>query len=288
MRSSSPTAAAPAAWEGAPLAERGAVGGGGGVFRGLDGALQVFPAAFTLFNVAVFLAPVWVASHAGRDRHVMHWVPGHTWAVVFLVVLWPLAHILQAVRGGAPGKFVVVTCLVAQCVTLLLVGQYVMITSYKVGNSLMAEGCRAFLPKLQLENDFVQAKSFYSECMSETIRTSNMTSAQAMEQFRIQDCTTYESVAARHPGWSYLRYLEETYHCAGWCTEDVPLWTGVLTQDACSPVVAEHLLNNVQVSMEQVLVYAAFVLIAMSVVLLRFDPALRSHGLRWGAVVGKA
>lgn len=253
---------------------------GGGIFQDPKSALLMFPAMFTLFNIAVFLTPIWITYHAGKDKHVQQWISSYTWNVVFLVVLWPLAHFVHYIKG-APIKLVVVICLMAQSITLLIASNYVMIEAYKVGSALMAEGCRAYVPKLELENDFVQAKTFYAECMSETIRTSNISSSQAMEQYRIQDCTTYEKMTNKFPNWLYLRYLEENFQCAGWCTEDEPLWTGAPARDACSTVVAEDLFNNIQTSMLQVLVYSSFVLIVVSVTLLYFDPILRNHGLDW-------
>merc|ERR1719223_2660207 len=84
----------------------------------------------------------------------------------------------------------------------------------------------------------------------------------AYASYRITDCQGYEA------------QLEEQPHCSGWCERAQPLWVGGDVKDSCSAVVADIMMNKVQWTMMQVLVYTLCVLAILSALLVGVAPRL--------------
>lgn len=261
---------------------------GGGPAGKADGAelrvmfASAFPTMFTLLCLAAFIVPIWTTFHIGQDENVRRWIGRH-----IALAAWPLpllylgTHLLHVYRG-APVKIAVIACLEGSCVLLLVVANCVLVDAYRLGSAFSVRDCYSFQGKQELELEWQQASAYYANCTAELAQLQQLPLADAVAQYRIEDCPEYAAAAGPHKvSWSYLQFLEERYSCAGWCEEHDAIWTRGHTQDACSAAVANVLLGKVQWSMLQVVSYSAMMFLLLCAGLVVGVPLLAQFGVTW-------
>lgn len=235
--------------------------------------MTMFPALFTAFCFATFITPIILSYHIGRDPQVIFWIGDYIQWVIYLPVLYVGAYIYHTVYR-LPSKMVMVLCLIGSCVTLLVLSDRVLLAAYDRANEFAARDCDTFPTKRELQREWEFARTYYANCVAAAAEESGMTYEAAYGSYRIRDCADYSAQLAAHPHWEYLGQLEEQQHCSGWCERAQPLWVGGDVRDSCSAVVGDIMMNKIQWTMMQVLVYTITVLGIVSVLLVAVGPTL--------------
>jgi len=242
---------------------------------------SMFPSGFTFSLFFIFITPVCLALHVGLDPHVRQWIGRYYTWVLFLPILFLMAHLIH-VKERAPNKLVVISSLILPCLVILVLGDRVLLQSYDLANRFAARDCSTFPLKQDMDREFQAGKKFYANCMA-TMSSSgrNLTFASATALFRIQDCPGYQDLLVAHPDLNYLRQTEAQHSCAGWCDPDQPLWLFGEVKDSCSSAVAEVMFGKIQRGALQAVSYTIVVLGLSSMGLVLVGPTLRKNGLEW-------
>jgi len=247
----------------------------------IESTMRVFPALFTFFCLATFSMPIWITYHLGEDENVKQWISTKVWLVLFLFIPYALAHVVHSIKGH-PVRLVLMTCLIGSSVILLMISDYVLLKAYSLANAFYAQDCDTFAGKRMMEEEWQQARVFYASCVAKKASALNMPFAKAVTQYRIQSCPGYdEEVAGVHPAWKYLDFLEEQYHCSGWCQEAEPIWTFASTSDSCGSAVADVMFHKIRWSAMQVVLYMILVVGFVSTTLITVGPILVKLGIEW-------
>lgn len=247
------------------------------------GLAKTFPTAFLMFCCGVFAVPIAIVLQTGQDPSVQQFVNSHTVGTMVLVlpVTFIIAFILHIRNDGQPIRIVITVTLILSCIVLLLLGESNLITVYQKAPLLASMDCTVLPEKYQIQQEWENARGFYSTCMSEKAKTEGISFAAAVTAYRMEDCSAYGEQLKKHPVWKYLAGLEENQRCAGWCQEEQPMWTKEQTYDACSPVAAQILQEKVEWHMKQVVFYTLFTLLVISVILISIHSLLAKLHIEW-------
>jgi hypothetical protein len=247
--------------------------------------LEQFPAIFTLFSVGVFIMPLWMMIHIGWDENVRQWITRQLWVLtIILPCTYGAVHFLHVIKR-VPNRLAIIVALYGSAVTFILVGNFVLVSCYRHGNAFLAEDCYASREKQQLQVQYESAVQFYVDC-AVTIsqnETRNVTFGQAVTNYRITDCPGYAEQAAmqENQAWDYLAFMEDTYHCSGWCKPMPAMWVHTATTDTCPGVVAQVMFQKVKWTMEQVVLYNIVVLSFIAIVPIRVGDVFKGYGVVW-------
>jgi len=245
-------------------------------------ALRAFPILFSFFCLATFSVPIWTMYHIGEDINVQHWITTKAWCVVFLFLPYIAAHAIHTIKGR-PVRMVLVSCLIGTCVVLLLLADSVLVSAHSLAEQLASQDCSSFVRKRDTELSWQRALSFHTLCARKKAKEEGLSEAQAAMKYRIHECEGYIDLAADNPGWSYLEALEKVYRCGGWCYRGPALWvpsTGPRL-DSCSRAVADVMLNNIQWTTAQVIIYTTGTLAFVSTTLFVMGPLFAKMGIVW-------
>lgn len=241
----------------------------------------MFPTAFLLFSLAVFVMPIYLVWSVGEDPNTKQWLPRITRLVMILPVVYFITFWVHVFKR-APSRLFITLSLIGSCVMLLIISDGLLIDAYEKGPMFASVGdCMSWGEKRAIEQQWEFARTYYANCMNDMSKKQSLPFAAAVHDLRIQDCPTYANVSAVHPGWAYLEYLETTQHCGGWCTASPPIWTKGNVQDACSPIVAQIIQDKIAYSLKQVCVYSVFTLFVVTAMFIGVPPFLKRHGIEW-------
>eukprot|EP00411_Alexandrium_monilatum_P091637 CAMPEP_0175762370 /NCGR_PEP_ID=MMETSP0097-20121207/67163_1 /TAXON_ID=311494 /ORGANISM="Alexandrium monilatum, Strain CCMP3105" /LENGTH=274 /DNA_ID=CAMNT_0017072019 /DNA_START=12 /DNA_END=832 /DNA_ORIENTATION=+ len=258
--------------------------------RELDGEIdliKMFPAAFTMICLLLFVVPMWIVLSIGHLPAVAYFQNRFYYSVVVIPAITILVHIIH-VRRGVPVKFAVVIGLVVPNLLLLWHGNAMYLNAVDKSEKLFSSDCNSFNTKRELQRSWEAAYALYSGCINETAKQTGHSRDILMDIFRIQDCEEYRTALtgktdggtrAYHEShvkdWTYLRKLEEEYFCAGWCYHAQQLWSSKVNKDSCSIVVANVYGKYVRPHASQVCVLMLAALGATAVMLIMVGPVLR-------------
>jgi len=245
-------------------------------------ALRAFPILFSFFCLATFSVPIWTMYHIGEDINVKHWITTKVWRVVFLFVPYVAAHAIHTIKGR-PLRLVLVTCLVGSCIVLMLLADSVLVSAHALAEQLASQDCNTFVRKRDTELAWQRALSFRTLCARKKAKEEGLTEVQAAVKYRVHECEGYTDLVPDNPDWLYLEALEKSYRCGGWCNRGPALWvpsTGA-TPDSCGSAVADVMLNKVQWTALQVIIYTTGTLAFVSTALLVMGPLFARMGIEW-------
>lgn len=244
--------------------------------------LRIFPAAFSLCILIVFIWPILATYHMAVDESVAYWIGSYGKIALLLPLIFAVTHVVH-ISLGRPSKPAVLTSLVVPCVVLLVLGDVVLSSSYNWTFALSSNDCNTFAGKQELQNAWDAAYSVYSTCIEETVKKHpQLSESKAFRLYRLQECEEYETELKKHEAaWTYLRHVEDTYACSGWCTTAKPIWTFEDTMDSCSTTVSQVFSTKVQRVSWQIIIYIVFVLVCGSLALVFFGPMIRGKGMKW-------
>jgi len=243
--------------------------------------MNMFPLAFLLFSLALFVLPSYLVWYVGEDVNARMWFPHITRLVLILPAVYIITYIAHVIKR-APSRFFVSVSLIGSCVMLLVISDLILLEAYEKGPMFASENdCMSWGEKREMQNQWELARTYYANCMDQMAKEEKIPFASAVADLRIQDCPNYANISAVHPDWAYLESMETTQFCGGWCTASPPLWTKTKVQDACAPVVSEIINDKIVWSLKQVCVYAVFALLVTAALLITLPALLQKYGIQW-------
>jgi hypothetical protein len=204
-----------------------------------EGAMmKMFPMAFTGVSVMVFMIPSFTLYHIMQLPAVNYLikVPVELVFVVPFIIL--VFHGFHMTHG--PSKYATPVAFLIPAILLMTLGILMNGGGHKYMQALYSIDCDMLPQKAHLQLEWEAASSFFKTCTTDTAtKHSNFTAAFLASNFRIQDCTEYETVRAQHAdSWGFLQSLEENYACTGFCIPGQQLWSKGPHKDSCSVAVS--------------------------------------------------
>lgn len=212
---------------------------------------KIFPQAFTMLLSVLFLVPVWILVSIGTMQEVSYFMSNAFWISLAVPVGILFAYFALQWQVGVSQKWVVSTTLIIPGVLLLWISGAMHVSAVDKSVKLFTEDCSSFAMKRQLQMSWEAAYDLYSGCIKATAEKQGYSREELMANFRIQDCEEYNAALtgftkeglktntkSYQEDWTYLRHLEETQMCSGWCYEGIQLWATIPHKDSCASAVA--------------------------------------------------
>lgn len=243
---------------------------------------KVFPLLFTICTSLLFLIDTYELISNATNPVASYWSLKATWALLVIPALIVITHFAH-VKLRKPNKFLVVTTLLVPSLLLLIFSNIQLVRSGQLENKLFSTDCDTFAEKRHLQNSWNAAHSFYQTCLEETVVAHpNLTITELESRFKIEDCTGYGTALEEHErDWNYLKMLEETQRCSGWCTVGPLLWASTRPKDSCSVAVSAVYANMIHPHAFQVSVLMLGVVALVVIGLVLLGPYLRKNGYDW-------
>lgn len=186
---------------------------------------MLFASACTITCLLAFMVPSWTLIWTSTEPAVAYWNGQCCGVLLIIPVLILGAHMYQVNHG--PDRRAVMVAVVPSAILLLVMLAMEQTNIGFYDQELFSIDCDAFPQKAALQLEWEAAKSFFTQCLTDTAATDkSLTKDFLLQNFRIQDCTQYEEVYASHAKpWSYLSLLEERYGCTGFCIPGQQLWS---------------------------------------------------------------
>jgi len=210
---------------------------------------------FSLFLFGLFSMPIWMGSwFIGMDLNVKFWFNSWVRYGLLLPVFYVVTHVYH-LWTRTPSRIMCWCSVLGSMVFCFAAGAWSCEVANLASNKLGDGHCESWPRKLELEDDWQAAQSFFAVCLSATAARLDMSVVQAAELYRINGCAGYEDMAKKYPTWEYLEELEKEEECSGWCFHTRPLWTHEETQDGCASTVADLFHNKIERAGTQILIY---------------------------------
>lgn len=244
--------------------------------------MGMFAIGFTLICCLLFLVPTYLIVHMVLNPVVAYWVPGPIGVCAVIPFIILIAHLIH-IRIGAPNKWAIGVALVVPALILFAFSNITMAAG-GLGGALFSIDCNAMPEKADLERAWQRADTLFTNCLSNTAKQRNESVAFLEANFHVQDCTEYDKewkMKKNTEKWNYLRYLEETQQCGGWCKPNRKLWSKNPGKDSCAVAISALFANQVAAHSEQVQTIMGLALAATGVMFLTVGPVLRDNGFDW-------
>lgn len=255
----------------------------GGVVRHTP-QIDLFPHGLTLASFAVFGAPVIFGIHLAWDPNVAYWIGPMGYATILVPALLVMCHFAH-LRVGRPTQLVTIFGTVVPSIILLLVANLHMGQMSAMGSQLTSSDCTTYGKKLEMERSWAAAAILYHDCLVRTSRENDVTFKDAMQLFRLQECTEYQATPDNYTQhrdtWNYLARLEEEEQCSGWCAESPPLWTFKPVSDSCAATAGTILRVKIIAQASRMMAYSITLLVLSIAGVFYTGASIRKRGLDW-------
>lgn len=247
-----------------------------------DHLLGMFHIIFTAIMVLVFLVPSCILLYIEQQPSVEYFLGHKAYWLAIVPIMIVLAHQYHKTYG--PNRIITVASLLIPALVILILA--LMLNGGAAGHAqaLFSIDCDMLGSKRYLQLEWEAADKFFTECVSQTAAKSNYSAEMIASKFRVQDCTHYQDAYKEHASsWSYLRYLEEEFHCTGFCTPGRQLWSKYDHKDSCSVAVSSLFKYMVGPRAIKISIHMILVLVPTALTVVVLKPALRSLGyeLNW-------
>lgn len=198
----------------------------------------LFPTLYTLMAFVILCSPVMSGVNLALDINASYWLSVFGWTVLLVPLMLAASHAIHVCRGR-PNLWAILLSTVMPALFVILMGLTYQVHAHYISARLLSTDCTSDAPKLALNEAYRAADWQLQLCMQKASKIINVSAVQGKMAF--PDCPTFsEGDAAlrwRHE-WAYLRKLEETQNCAGWCDQTT---SAVFTaskgkHDTCSQV----------------------------------------------------
>jgi hypothetical protein len=215
---------------------------------------RLFASSLTGALFCIFLFPLLTISHLVADRNVQFWI-GMYPALAFLVpVFWLCVHAFHVYKGKAHTDFVVAS-FVGPSVLFFLIGGSILFQATHVTDGLLTADCPHFRAIRPVEQAWQDASTVLETCRAD------LQKPDAILPNCKQYVDEYDLDASHQAMWSYLRYVEDEYRCAGFCTAHPGgLWQKEPFTDGCASAVASALRSRVIHSGWQLMLFSVVVM----------------------------
>lgn len=246
-----------------------------------DGKLmlrRIFPSAFTLAQILLFLVPTYLLVHAASNPVVEYWHGEWYYVLCVIPVIIFVVHLYHNRNG--PDRYITNLSLLFPSALLFVFGMNMLTNAILRGDKLFSLDCDSMTKKAYLQYEWEAAHKFYGDCLKDSAKERNLTRGYLAKNFRIQDCIDYKSALLDHwHSWRYLRYLEEEHDCTGFCEPGEQLWSKGRHKDACTIAVASTFKYIVKTSCTQVVAISLITLCLEAVAISFLGPTVMSSGM---------
>lgn len=226
---------------------------------------RLFASSLTGALFCIFLFPLLTIAHLVSDRNVQFWIGLYPALAFVIPVLWLGVHAFHMYRGKAKTDLVIAS-FVGPCVVFFLIGGSILFQATHVTDGLLTADCPNFRAIRPVEQALQDASTVLETCRADLKRPD------AILPNCKQYIEEYDMDASHNAMWSYLRYVEDEYRCAGFClAHQGGLWVREPYTDGCASAVASALRSRV--------IHAGWQLMLFSVVVM-------TTFLGWLALVG--
>lgn len=239
---------------------------------------RMFPAAFTLLSMLLFLVPTYLIVHSAKHPVVKYWHGG--W-YIFLIIIPAIIVVVhfQHIKNG-PDRYMTNLALLFPSFLLFMFGMFFLQSSTIKSELLFSPDCQIMQEKAHLQREWEAASDVYDLCLKNSAKQRNLTTAYLTKMFRIQDCNDYPSYLLDHKrSWGYLRMLEEDHACTGFCKPGKQLWSNGPHKDACALPVASVFEYVVRSSSVQVVAMSLMTLCLVAGLVSFVGPAMASESV---------
>jgi len=242
---------------------------------------KMFPTAFTFTCFVAFGPPTVQAILLAMDPSVKYFIGPYGLVVLAVPVLLVICHLLH-LKAGRPRRIIVLVSTISPCILFILVGNAHAVVAADLASRLYSTDCTTFDVKRELNKEWLAAESAYKICLGETAPHVGITVEDTEKLFRLHHCNEYPKNFTDHrEAWTYLRSLEESQACSGWCESGVRLWTYNNPHDNCAVAAGTILDLKVRRISLRMIVYTAITLVVILVALLAVGPFIRKAGMDW-------
>lgn len=194
-------------------------------------------------------------------------------------------------------KFIMLSSLLVPCILLFLFANIVLTISFDKSAQLAASDCEdsPLKEKRVLQGHWFAAYEGFLGCITATVKRHPdvLTMGTGFQLYRFQECEEYPVLLGEHQlQWNYLRMLEDTLACSGWCArsslpgvkgapappQGPPLWTFQGVNDGCALAMSQVFDDKIKYVALQVIVYIIVVLLAGVITLILVAPSMRNMG----------
>eukprot|EP00747_Dinoflagellata_sp_TGD_P161852 gnl/TRDRNA2_/TRDRNA2_178819_c0_seq1.p1 gnl/TRDRNA2_/TRDRNA2_178819_c0~~gnl/TRDRNA2_/TRDRNA2_178819_c0_seq1.p1 ORF type:complete len:283 (-),score=59.67 gnl/TRDRNA2_/TRDRNA2_178819_c0_seq1:68-916(-) len=228
-----------------------------------------FELKLTLLVALLMIYPVIACARLTLLPSISYWFGGWMFLVVIFVPLWVLWMHLLLISGKMSKRRVLLLMTMVPSIVLAIACQLQAVQSRNASSLLLAEDCKSFKRKADLEDAWKAANAFKMHCLQGLSNTTGASIAETSKILNIDNCEGYD--AARHQykkQWAYLEQVEKLQHCGGWCHPATQIWThNDQIQDSCSFAVAQLMDKTVRFFGTQVSIYTGLVLLCFCLIL---------------------
>jgi len=229
------------------------------------------------FIVAILLFyPVALCFLLDSHPSVDFWVGKYMMWLGVAVISWIIVcHFLMVRRAIKPNMAAIFMIIIPT--TALVIGSQTQAGAFKgISSLLQAQDCRSFPRKLELQESWFVAQTFFEQCIVQMANSTGSSVTQTWQVTPVSSCPGYELAMEGHKKeWNYLATLEQEHHCGGWCTSALPIWVKHdIPQDSCSLTAARLFKSSIDREGLQLAVYSGVLLICTSFTLLLFPSVL--------------
>lgn len=223
------------------------------------------------FAVIILLSwPVSICYFLYEKPSVSYWF-GH-WEIILAngIVIWTIAmYALFLFKLMSKGTATILL-LVLPCTTLAISSELQELQFQFISAALGSQDCSSNVEKVHIQEAWEVAKNTSVNCDKYLMKLTGSSKEELAKVRRFESCPDYyQAMGSFEKEWMYLRGLELSYQCGGWCTPDYPLWTLSKTPlDSCSLVAGHAMKSSIAHMGQQLSVYSFIILISVSLWLL--------------------
>eukprot|EP00928_Gymnodinium_smaydae_P062309 TRINITY_DN46203_c0_g1_i1.p1 TRINITY_DN46203_c0_g1~~TRINITY_DN46203_c0_g1_i1.p1 ORF type:complete len:279 (+),score=63.72 TRINITY_DN46203_c0_g1_i1:213-1049(+) len=236
---------------------------------------------FTAVCCLLFLAPTALCIYISQHPVVAYF--GAQWCYILLLIPVIIGTVhWHHVRRRAPSKYGILTALCLPSALLLIIADGELSGARAKTEQLISTDCSSFGEKAALQASWEEAYAAFESCVADSSAASGVPASKVMKSFRLQDCEEYSMLLKKNKKpWSYLRYLEETQGCSGWCYPAQQIWSATPSRDSCSSMVSAAFSFFVLPHAEQVVSLSVMVLLSAAIGFAFLNPYMRALGIKW-------
>jgi len=198
----------------------------------------LFPTLCTLMAFVILCSPVMSGVSLAFDTNASYWLSVFGWTVLLVPLMLAASHAIHVCRGQ-PNFLAMLLSTVMPALFVIVMGFAYHGHAHYISARLLSTDCTSDAPKLALNEAYRAADRQFQLCVEKASKVINVSAVQ--DKMVFPDCPTFSEGDAAlrwRREWDYLRELEETQGCAGWCdyTTSAVFTASKGKHDACSQV----------------------------------------------------
>lgn len=232
------------------------------------------------FEVKLFIAAAMLLSYPlvlcvlfTWKPSVAYWLGNWTLKIAVFIMIWEVVFffifVTKFIRKGAA----TILMLVLPAAVLAISCQLQDVSFKYTSATLISPDCHASPTKAQLQGSWLAAQAFFENCTKTLAEGQGVSLKETQQVTPMWSCPGYDKASLTYgKDWTYLRGLEVTYRCGGWCAPSIPLWSySEIVQDSCSLVAGRAMQRSISQLGMMVAAYSCVVMLSVSFFLIMTD-----------------